>query len=60
VVTFNGAYHGWWDGMQPVAGNERVPGDVLCLKDISAASLRTLRLRSSEVRRPLRPFWRPF
>lgn len=28
VVTFNGAYHGWWDGMQPVAGNERVPGDV--------------------------------
>eukprot|EP01047_Picozoa_sp_COSAG01_P110127 COSAG01_NODE_38968_length_482_cov_77.809399_2_plen_51_part_01 len=51
MVTFNGAYHGWWDGMQPVAGNERVPGDVLCLKDISAASLRTLRLRSSEVRR---------
>ena len=24
---------GWWDGMQPVAGNERLPSDVLCLKD---------------------------
>eukprot|EP01047_Picozoa_sp_COSAG01_P019946 COSAG01_NODE_1123_length_11617_cov_13.832769_8_plen_1297_part_00 len=46
VVTFNGAYHGWWDGMQPVAGNERIPGDVLCLKDISEASLRVLRARS--------------
>ena len=25
VVTFGGAYHGWWDGMQPVAGNELRP-----------------------------------
>ena len=25
---------GWWDGMQPVAGNERLPSDVLCLKDL--------------------------
>ena len=24
-VVFGGAYHGWWDGMQPSAGNERTP-----------------------------------
>ena len=36
VVTFGGAYHGWWDGMQPTAGNERTPEDVLCLKDMNA------------------------
>ena len=23
VVTFGGAYHGWWDGMQPYVGNDR-------------------------------------
>jgi hypothetical protein len=39
VVTFGGAYHGWWDGMQPAAGNERTPTDVLCLKDMNALSL---------------------
>ena len=25
IVLFGGAYHGWWDGMQPAAGNERTP-----------------------------------
>ena len=49
VVTFNGAYHGWWDGMQPAAGNERVPGDVLCLKDVSALSLTAIRMRRAEI-----------
>jgi glutamate-1-semialdehyde 2,1-aminomutase len=49
VVTFGGAYHGWWDGMQPVAGNERVPFDVLCLKDMSALALTTIKLRGSEI-----------
>jgi glutamate-1-semialdehyde 2,1-aminomutase len=32
VVTFGGAYHGWWDGMQPGAGNERFTNDVLSVK----------------------------
>lgn len=49
VVTFGGAYHGWWDGMQPVAGNERLPADVLCLKDMSNLSLKVIELRRSEI-----------
>jgi len=49
VVTFGGAYHGWWDGMQPAAGNERTPGDVLCLKDMNALSLAVISARSSEI-----------
>jgi len=49
VVTFGGAYHGWWDGMQPVAGNERLPQDVLCLKDMNNLSLQVIQLRSSEI-----------
>ena len=49
VVTFGGAYHGWWDGMQPAAGNERTPTDVLCLKDMSALSLQVIAARSSEI-----------
>ena len=49
VVTFGGAYHGWWDGMQPAAGNERTPGDVLCLKDMNALSLAVIKARSDEI-----------
>lgn len=49
VVTFGGAYHGWWDGMQPVAGNERLPQDVLCLKDMNALSLKVIQVRSGEI-----------
>ena len=49
VVTFGGAYHGWWDGMQPAAGNERTPTDVLCLKDMNALSLAVIAARSSEI-----------
>jgi len=49
VVTFGGAYHGWWDGMQPVAGNERIPQDVLCLKDMSQLSLRVIAMRKGEI-----------
>ena len=48
-VTFGGAYHGWWDGMQPAAGNERTPTDVLCLKDMNALSLLTIRARAGEI-----------
>mmetsp|Transcript_73174 Transcript_73174/g.202958 ORF Transcript_73174/g.202958 Transcript_73174/m.202958 type:complete len:601 (+) Transcript_73174:89-1891(+) len=49
VVTFGGAYHGWWDGMQPVAGNERLPQDVLCLKDMNSLALQVIRVRSGEI-----------
>merc|ERR1719316_1264006 len=49
VVTFGGAYHGWWDGMQPVVGNERIPKDVLCLKDMSPLSLQVLKARGIQI-----------
>merc|ERR1719359_1770819 len=49
VVTFGGAYHGWWDGMQPVVGNERIPEDVLCLKDMSTLSLKVLKARAGQI-----------
>jgi glutamate-1-semialdehyde 2,1-aminomutase len=49
VVTFGGAYHGWWDGMQPVVGNERIPNDVLCLKDMSQISLKVLKARGMQI-----------
>jgi len=49
VVTFGGAYHGWWDGMQPAAGNERTPADVLCLKDMNPISLALIKARSTEI-----------
>jgi len=49
VVTFGGAYHGWWDGMQPGAGNERFTSDVLSVKDMSPASMRLIKARASEI-----------
>jgi len=49
IVLFNGAYHGWWDGVQPFAGNERVPVDVLTLNDMSPASLAVIQRRSHEI-----------
>ncbi|GBG29123.1 Glutamate-1-semialdehyde 2,1-aminomutase, chloroplastic [Hondaea fermentalgiana] len=49
VVIFGGAYHGWYDGVQSMAGNERVPGDILTLKDMSPASMDVIRLRAHEI-----------
>jgi glutamate-1-semialdehyde 2,1-aminomutase len=49
VVVFAGAYHGWWDGVQPGPGNERAPLDILTLKDTSPASLRVIRARAAEI-----------
>jgi len=49
VVTFGGAYHGWWDGMQPTTGNERIPSDVLQLKDMNSLSLAVISARASEI-----------
>lgn len=49
IVCFAGAYHGWWDGVQPGLGSERPVDDVLTLKEMSAASLRAIRLRAKEI-----------
>ena len=45
VVRFCGAYHGWWDGVQPGVGNQRTTNDVYTLKDMSEDTLRILRTR---------------
>ncbi len=45
LVRFCGAYHGWWDGVQPGVGNQRVTNDVYTLKDMSEDTLKVLRTR---------------
>lgn len=45
LVRFQGAYHGWWDGVQAGLGNERVAADAYTLRDMSRASLRVLERR---------------
>jgi len=49
VVTFGGAYHGWWDGMQPGAGNERFTSDLLSVKDMNRNSMNMIKARASEI-----------
>jgi glutamate-1-semialdehyde 2,1-aminomutase len=45
VALFCGAYHGWWDGVQPGLGNHRRVNDVYTLADMSERSLRVLATR---------------
>lgn len=45
LVRFCGAYHGWWDGVQPGVGNERKTNDVYTLKDMDKDTLKVLRTR---------------
>lgn len=45
LVMFSGAYHGWWDGVQPGIGNRRRSNDILMLAEMSEATLTVLRTR---------------
>lgn len=45
LVTFCGAYHGWWDGVQAGVGHQRSVDDIYMLQDVSEATLRVLRTR---------------
>jgi len=45
VVRFCGAYHGWWDGVQPGPGNPRPPHEVYTLKEMDDTTLRVLSTR---------------
>ena len=45
LVRFCGAYHGWWDDVQPGVGTPRVVRDVYTLKDMDAATIAVLRTR---------------
>ena len=45
LVRFCGAYHGWWEDVQPGIGNPLPPRETYTLKDMDADSLRVLRRR---------------
>jgi glutamate-1-semialdehyde 2,1-aminomutase len=45
LVRFCGAYHGWWEDVQPGVGNPLPPGKTYTLRDMHADSLRVLRHR---------------
>ena len=45
LVRFTGAYHGWWDDVQPGPGNPMPPGHVYTLKEDDDDTLRVLRTR---------------
>src|SRR3990167_404668 len=46
LVRFCGAYHGWWEDVQPGPGNPVKPRDTYTLKEMDGDSLRVLRKRS--------------
>ncbi len=45
LVRFCGAYHGWWEGVQPGIGNPVIQRETYTLKDMDDDSLRVLRRR---------------
>lgn len=45
LVRLCGAYHGWWDGVQPGVGNQRNVDDVYTLADLSERTLHVLETR---------------
>ncbi|MGJ8679020.1 aminotransferase class III-fold pyridoxal phosphate-dependent enzyme [Paraglaciecola sp.] len=45
LVRLCGAYHGWWDGVQPGIGNGRKTHDVYTLADMSDHTLHVLNTR---------------
>jgi glutamate-1-semialdehyde 2,1-aminomutase len=49
VLCFSGAYHGWWDGVQPGLGSERGIDDCLTVKDMDPAVLALIRRRGDEI-----------
>ncbi len=46
LVRLCGAYHGWWDGVQPGIGNQRKVDDVYTLRDLSERTLKVLATRT--------------
>jgi glutamate-1-semialdehyde 2,1-aminomutase len=46
LVRFCGAYHGWWDDVQPGPGNPTVPRHTYTLREMHEQTLRVLRKRS--------------
>ena len=46
LVRFCGAYHGWWEDVQPGIGNPMPPGKTYTLADMSEKSLKVLEGRN--------------
>jgi len=46
LVRFCGAYHGWWEDVQPGPGNPRPTRETYTLRDMDARSLAVLRRRN--------------
>ncbi len=46
LVRFCGAYHGWWDDVQPGVGNPSLPSATYTLKDVDEDSLHVLLTRN--------------
>jgi glutamate-1-semialdehyde 2,1-aminomutase len=45
LVRFCGAYHGWWDDVQPGPGNPLPPRETYTLREMDARTLQVLRSR---------------
>jgi glutamate-1-semialdehyde 2,1-aminomutase len=45
LVRFSGAYHGWWDDVQPGPGNPAMPRHTYTLREMHDHTLRVLRKR---------------
>jgi glutamate-1-semialdehyde 2,1-aminomutase len=45
LVRFCGAYHGWWEDVQPGLGNPMPPRETYTLRDLDERSLQVLRTR---------------
>jgi glutamate-1-semialdehyde 2,1-aminomutase len=45
LVRFAGAYHGWWEDVQPGPGNPVAPAHTYTLKEMEAKTLHVLRTR---------------
>jgi glutamate-1-semialdehyde 2,1-aminomutase len=45
LVRFSGAYHGWWEDVQPGPGNPLPPRETYTLREMDERSLRVLRTR---------------
>lgn len=46
IVVFCGAYHGWWDGVQPGIGNHRRTSDTYMLNEMNSNTLRVIKTRT--------------
>jgi len=46
LVRFTGAYHGWWEDVQPGPGNPMPPRETYTLRDMDERTLHVLRTRN--------------